>query len=78
MFFEIANKELNRIRKWLDENLLSVNIDKTTNLPFSLTSMGITDLHLIMYENNGLNSKFCDYHHLHSLKHVKYIGITLY
>ena len=73
-----SNKGINIIKEWLDANLLSLNISKTTLIPFSLTIHGLdhSDINRnVTIHNCNLNSCACPA--LNCSTQVKYLGIIV-
>ena len=52
--FKIANKELRAIKRWLDANKLSLNIDKTNDIIFHSSSWNIPSDYTIKTGKNIL------------------------
>ena len=76
-----ANIGTNQIKKWLDMNLLSLNINKTTLIPFTLKRSGLStmnaDLNLVIHDNNFPRLEICRCTKLKKSTQVKYLGIII-
>lgn len=80
--FKKANIGLTSIKKWLDFNLLALNIDKTTFIPFSLNKTGLptveNNYNLKIHSKNCANIyNNCNCPKLRPSTHVKYLGIFI-
>ena len=65
--FKIANKELRAIKRWLDANRLSLNIDKTNYIIFHSSSRNISSDSTIKIGKK----------HIKRVKFVKFLGLLL-
>ena len=76
-----ANQGLSIIKKWLDFNLLSLNISKTTFIPFSLTSFNLQNsdpnLNIKIHKSNCSFPLDCVCPNISKVNSVKYLGIVL-
>lgn len=80
--YENANTGIDLIKKWLDSNLMSLNINKTSLVPFSLTVSGLKQLksidHLkLTIHNSNCSNQMCQCPSLKEVSSVKYLGIIV-
>lgn len=73
-----AEKNLHRIIMWLRKNQLSLNIDKTKYINFSIKSPLITNNKIIRAHTcNDHTSLTCSCIVLENVQNIKYLGVTL-
>lgn len=81
--YKHANAGMNMIKNWLDANLLSLNVSKTTLVPFSLTASGLrqlkslSNLKLTIHNPICSHSASCNCPYLKESTDVKYLGIII-
>lgn len=81
--YKHANVGINLIKNWLDANLLSLNITKTTLVPFSLTVSGLNKLKSLSHLKLIIHNSFCKLSTtckcpcLKESVDVKYLGIIV-
>lgn len=74
---EKAETELNRIKYWLDNNLLSLNIEKTKFLNFSVSALSRPQNAVIRLHSYCHNTKECDCPNIAMASHIKYLGLVI-
>jgi hypothetical protein len=76
--FKRAEFGLSLINKWLSEHLLTINVDKTKFMPFSLTATGAPreTKFLRMHSCRDLTND-CVCPHISSCKEIKYLGLII-
>lgn len=76
--FKKAEKALCRIKSWLDTNLLSLNIDKTNFICFSLTKASAPVENTITIHKNNCNNQTCNCElNIKSVTNTKYLGVYI-
>lgn len=78
--YQTAQTGFNRINTWLENNVLSLNIDKTKYLRFSITKTGtkFSDKYNLTAHNHQCNGAIgCSCLCLKRVDTIKYLGVTL-
>ena len=76
--FSVANEGINEVHEWLDNSLLSLNINKTKYLTFSNNSKGQPHLsHRLTIHDCDRNTQHCNCTTLKRAQQVQYLGITI-
>jgi hypothetical protein len=75
---ETAERELNRVYKWLSENLLTLNIKKTVFMTFYLRKQSKPNNCILkIHDANCSLTEDCNCYHLESAEVVKYLGVLI-
>ena len=61
------NRELKKVKKWLDTNRLSLNIDKTDSVIFHPSRVKIPELAIVKFGRKNIQRENC----------VKFLGVLL-
>ena len=76
---DIAEKTLHKIKKWLDDSLLSLNIEKTKFVSFSLSNCTLPGFQFIKLHNNNCKLELecaCD-KFIERKSCIKYLGVYI-
>lgn len=76
--FDKAGREMSKIKHWLDSNLLTLNVEKTQFITFSMTSRGLPDMeNMTLHETDcqGNISPCSCAHIIRRNDSIKYLGI---
>lgn len=74
-----AEKSLQKIKRWLDGSLLSLNIDKTKIITFSLSTRSLPDFQSIKIHDSSCNLDIqcnCD-KMVQRVPSLKYLGVYI-
>ena len=79
--YDVAQKGFNTVSNWLHKNLLTLNIDKTKYLLFTMRNTYPTLANLSIQAHNNCNLHYadiaCTCPTLANTDHIKYLGITI-
>ncbi|KAG8326741.1 hypothetical protein J6590_034276 [Homalodisca vitripennis] len=77
--YRVAAGELGLVKRWLDKNILTLNISKTKRMPISLHSAGEppVDMTLVLNSCGDTNSGSCDCRVLQRVNQYKYLGVIM-
>ncbi|KAG7303704.1 hypothetical protein JYU34_012261 [Plutella xylostella] len=75
----LAEKGLQKVAHWLDSNLLSLNMEKTKYLAFSIRNNTgpLTNLPLKLHKCNELQRTTCDCPEVSRVDQIKYLGVVI-
>lgn len=76
---ETANHGLEKISNWLRQNLLTINIQKTYYMPFTInrSTQPKTELKLKIHKSTCEDSQQCQCENIKPTNVIKYLGVTL-
>ncbi|KAG8280472.1 neurexin protein binding [Homalodisca vitripennis] len=77
--YRVAAGELVLVKRWFDENILTMNVSKTKCMPISLRSAGEppVDMGLVLHSCGDTNSGSCDCRVLQRVNQYKYLGVIM-
>jgi hypothetical protein len=77
--YSTAEENILNIKKWLDKNTLSLNIDKTNYITFSINRLGqpANNNKLRLHSGCNYNLNNCDCPTINKVSCIKYLGITI-
>lgn len=77
--FNAAQIAFNTVSKWLTDNVLTLNTDKTKYMTFSIRNSGRPkdDFHLVAHNCKLFDPGRCSCNRLQRTDHIKYLGVTL-
>ncbi|KAG8292107.1 hypothetical protein J6590_046927 [Homalodisca vitripennis] len=77
--YRVAAGELALVKRWFDENILTMNVSKTKCMPISLRSAGEppVDMGLVLHSCGDTNSGSCDCWVLQRVNQYKYLGVIM-
>jgi hypothetical protein len=76
--YENAEADLIKIKRWLDQNTLTLNVSKTKHLPiFFKSGCDPGRRRLALHTCNGLRSAACDCSLIERVEKYKYLGVTI-
>ena len=65
---KVSNRELRKVRKWLEANRLALNVDKTNFVIFHLQQLKLTDYIVLKIGNKKIEK---------GIRYLKFIGVLL-
>ena len=80
MVFQYARSGLTFVTNWLVKDLLTLNVDKTNYLTFSLSAAGkplSSSFALIAHSCNSPHNTVCNCPHLNRVSCIKYLGVQI-
>ncbi|KAG8292104.1 hypothetical protein J6590_046924 [Homalodisca vitripennis] len=77
--YRVAAGELALVKRWFNENILTMNVSKTKCMPISLRSAGEppVDMGLVLHSCGDTNSGSCDCRVLQRVNQYKYLGVIM-
>lgn len=76
--FLLAESDMNKLKMWMDLNILTMNVTKTQYITFSINARGQPSNHLkIKIHNNECVTQNCDCDALGKVPSVQYLGVKI-
>ncbi|KAG8271167.1 hypothetical protein J6590_069053 [Homalodisca vitripennis] len=77
--YRVAAGELALVKRWFDENILTMNVSKTKCMPISLRSAGEppVGMGLVLHSRGDTNNGSCDCRVLQRVNQYKYLGVIM-
>ena len=76
--FKTANDTINTVKKWLDQHLLTLNIQKTQYITFSINNTGQPqNTYTIKIHETKCNAVHCSCSELKRVKSIRYLGVII-
>lgn len=73
----IAENGLHRLGQWLETNLLTLNVSKTSFIQFSFSKNNLNNITIRAHSCNYPNGTGCSCLSINKVTHVKYLGVIL-